>query len=116
MKNKMTTYGFEPQMGGKARGIGFEKELAPTVAATRVGGALIIKSDMQNTTGTLSPGAHAGSYNGQDAYNDMLVVRDGIRNRKWAVSATETFGKDGNAELHARSTSDPHRGGGVKKI
>ena len=28
----------------------------------------------QKTTGTLSPGAHAGSYNGQDAYNDMLVV------------------------------------------
>lgn len=27
----------------------------------------------QNVTGTLSPGAHAGSYNGQDAYNDMLV-------------------------------------------
>ena len=25
-------------------------------------------------TGTLSSGAHAGSYNGQDAYNDMLVV------------------------------------------
>lgn len=34
--------------------------------------------DMQNTTGTLSPGAHPGSYNGQDAYNDMLVC--GIRN------------------------------------
>lgn len=29
---------------------------------------------MQRTTGTLSPGAHAGSYNGQDAYNDMLIV------------------------------------------
>ena len=27
----------------------------------------------QDETGTLSPGAHAGSYNGQDAYNDMLV-------------------------------------------
>lgn len=27
----------------------------------------------QKTTGTLSPGAHAGGYNGQDAYNDMLV-------------------------------------------
>lgn len=27
----------------------------------------------QDVTGTLSPGAHAGSYNGQDAYNDMLV-------------------------------------------
>lgn len=32
---------------------------------------------MQNTTGTLSPGAHPGSYNGQDAYNDMFVVDDG---------------------------------------
>jgi DNA (cytosine-5)-methyltransferase 1 len=28
----------------------------------------------QKVTGTLNPGAHAGSYNGQDAYNDMLVV------------------------------------------
>lgn len=27
----------------------------------------------QDVTGALSPGAHAGSYNGQDAYNDMLV-------------------------------------------
>lgn len=32
----------------------------------------------QNATGTLNPGAHPGSYNGQDAYNDMLVVDDGI--------------------------------------
>lgn len=29
----------------------------------------------QQTTGTLSPGAHAGSYNGQDAYNDTETVR-----------------------------------------
>ena len=28
----------------------------------------------QKVTGTLNPGAHAGSYNGQDAYNDMLIV------------------------------------------
>jgi len=28
----------------------------------------------QEKTGTLNPGAHAGSYNGQDAYNDMLIV------------------------------------------
>lgn len=35
---------------------------------------------MQKTTGTLSPGAHAGSYNGQDAYNDLLVVDENIRN------------------------------------
>lgn len=32
----------------------------------------------QAVTGTLSPGAHAGSYNGQDAYNDMLVVSSEI--------------------------------------
>lgn len=31
---------------------------------------------LQKTTGTLSPGSHAGSYNGQDAYNDMLVVEN----------------------------------------
>lgn len=33
----------------------------------------------QNVTGTLSQGAHAGSYNGQDAYNDMLVARAVVR-------------------------------------
>lgn len=37
-------------------------------------GGMAVVSTYQNTTGTLSPGAHAGSYNGQDAYNDMLVV------------------------------------------
>ena len=29
---------------------------------------------IQQVAGTLNPGAHPGSYNGQDAYNDMLVV------------------------------------------
>ena len=29
----------------------------------------------QDKTGTLSPGAHPGCYNGQDAYNDMLVTQ-----------------------------------------
>ena len=37
---------------------------------------------VQETTGTLSPGAHAGSYNGQDAYNDMLVVKNGMVDRQ----------------------------------
>ena len=35
----------------------------------------------QTVTGCLSQGAHPGSYNGQDAYNDMLVI-DGIFNSK----------------------------------
>jgi len=34
----------------------------------------------QEKTGTLSQGAHPGSYNGQDAYNDMLVTDNGIFN------------------------------------
>lgn len=35
----------------------------------------VVAQTYQNTTGTLSPGAHAGSYNGQDAYNDMLITQ-----------------------------------------
>ena len=38
------------------------------------GGQLPIIMTYQETTGTLSPGGHPGSYNGQDAYNDMLVT------------------------------------------
>ena len=41
-------------------------------------GSEVLVVSYQETTGTLSPGAHAGSYNGQDAYNDMLVVDDGV--------------------------------------
>lgn len=37
------------------------------------GFAIVQPIPIQDKTGTLSPGAHAGSYNGQDAYNDMLV-------------------------------------------
>ena len=55
---------------------------------------------MQKVTGCLSQGAHPGSYNGQDAYNDMLVVQDGRtisngipaierRNHEGGVSDTE---------------------------
>ena len=33
----------------------------------------------QKVAGTLSPGAHAGSYNGQDAYNDMFVANKSVR-------------------------------------
>ena len=40
----------------------------------------VVVIKMQNTTGTLSPGAHPGSYNGQDAYNDMLITGYGDSN------------------------------------
>ena len=48
-------------------------EVAPTLQARMGTGGNQVPLTYQETTGTLSPGAHAGSYNGQDAYNDMLV-------------------------------------------
>lgn len=30
----------------------------------------------QNVTGTLNPGAHPGSYNGQDVYSDLLITEE----------------------------------------
>ena len=35
---------------------------------------IVLEDNMQKVTGTLSQGAHPGSYNGQDAYNDMLIA------------------------------------------
>ena len=48
-------------------------EVAPSLQARMGTGGKQIPLTYQKTTGTLSPGAHPGSYNGQDAYNDMLV-------------------------------------------
>lgn len=53
----------------------------------------------QNITGTLNPGAHPGSYNGQDAYNDMLVT-----NYERTNSNGHGTGQRGN-----------HEGGGVPR-
>ena len=53
-------------------------EVAPSLQARMGTGGNQIPLTYQKTTGTLSPGAHAGSYNGQDAYNDMLVVSSEI--------------------------------------
>jgi len=48
-------------------------EIAPSLQARMGTGGNQVPLTYQTVTGTLSPGAHAGSYNGQDAYNDMLV-------------------------------------------
>lgn len=48
-------------------------EQAPALQARMGTGGNQIPLTYQDVAGTLSPGAHAGSYNGQDAYNDMLV-------------------------------------------
>ena len=44
----------------------------------------------QKTTGALTPGAHAGSYNGQDAYNDMLIV-GGVQNENQSQQVKHHF-------------------------
>ena len=48
-------------------------EIAPSLQARMGTGGNQVPLTYQDVTGTLSPGAHSGSYNGQDAYNDMLV-------------------------------------------
>lgn len=48
-------------------------EIVPSLQARIGTGGNQVPLTYQDVTGTLSPGAHAGSYNGQDAYNDMLV-------------------------------------------
>ena len=67
----------------------------------------------QSVTGTLSQGAHPGSYNGQDAYNDMLVTDNGIFNSEdrdlQAVRAEPHVEREG---LQGRDRPDTW--GGVK--
>lgn len=48
-------------------------EVATSLQARMGTGGNQVPLTYQAVTGTLSPGAHAGGYNGQDAYNDMLV-------------------------------------------
>lgn len=60
----------------------------------------------QTVTGALSPGGHPGSYNGQDAYNDMLVTdgRSNDRQRADAQRGDEPGGE--SAGLYARRPGD----------
>ena len=48
-------------------------EIVPSLQARMGTGGNQVPLTYQQTTGTLSPGAHAGSYNGQDAYNDAYL-------------------------------------------
>ena len=48
-------------------------EIVPSLQSRMGTGGNQVPLTYQDVTGTLSPGAHAGSYNGQGAYNDMLV-------------------------------------------
>ena len=53
----------------------------------------------QIVTGTVNAGAHPGSYNGQDAYNDMLVVNDGVCD---GISASKRRNNEGGVSVLER--------------
>lgn len=98
------TNGLNPKWGGLCHSL--TREAGRTVVIIKQGEPIVFRDDItikfdgggvaftlgardfkgvqcvsyQNITGTLNQGAHPGSYNGQDAYNDMLVTDNGIFN------------------------------------
>lgn len=63
-----------PYSGFNETGVSKTLDCSDANPTKNQGGLVIVQPiPIQDKTGTLSPGAHAGSYNGQDAYNDMLV-------------------------------------------
>lgn len=63
-----------PYSGFNETGVSKTLDCSDASPTKNQGGLVIVQPiPIQDKTGTLSPGAHAGSYNGQDAYNDMLV-------------------------------------------
>lgn len=93
---------------------------APSLQARMGTGGNQVPLTYQDVTGTLSPGAHAGSYNGQDAYNDMLVcgvTPDAARailyqpkstmEENWAASETKNALRAGESKVsHAVMCED----------
>lgn len=65
---------------------------------------------VQRVTGTLSPGAHPGSYNGQDAYNDMLIVDESSKRRE-RTTQQHNDGRDGEYAGYDARSADYFRGG-----
>lgn len=74
-----------PALANRARGgggLGTDAELDGATIVTparQAGSPTYERGDgslfcVPTTTGTLNPGAHPGSYNGQDAYSDMLIA------------------------------------------
>lgn len=81
---------------------------------TREGHTPVIMS-YQNVTGTVNAGAHPGSYNGQDAYNDMLVVDENNYDKSQSYAHSRDNGRDGIESvrdgLQRPTDRDRHRGG-----
>jgi len=90
-------------MGGGKSSSDILNNKAPTLATTHYGEPAVC---YQKTTGCLSPGAHAGSYNGQDAYNDMLVIDTPVTSIDEKMGQTYIGEEIGNT-LSARDYKQP---------
>lgn len=98
--------------------------ISPSLQARMGTGGNQIPLTYQRVTGTLSPGDHAGSYNGQDAYNDMLICPD-VAHALRAKScdpmredtATYVIGIDDekNAYIDQSRTLKAHASGGTQQ-
>lgn len=84
-------------------------EIAPRLQARMGTGGNQVPLTYQKTTGTLSPGAHAGSYNGQDAYNDMLVCGEN-RQQAWSQKRFAEYDLDENS-VSLRASGGDYGGG-----
>lgn len=98
--------------------------ISPSLQARMGTGGNQIPLTYQRVTGTLSPGAHAGSYNGQDAYNDMLICPDvahALRAqacdpmREDATTYVVGIDDEKNAYIDQFGTLKAHAGGGKQK-
>ena len=98
--------------------------ISPSLQARMGTGGNQIPLTYQRVTGTLSPGDHAGSYNGQDAYNDMLICPDvahALRAqgcdpmREDASTYVIGIGDEKNAYIDQFGTLKAHASGGTQQ-
>ena len=69
----------------------------------------------QEKTGPIMANSHPGSYCGQDAYNDMLVVENEMEMcGKRSAASGKCFGNSRSAELYARSANFGRGGGHIE--
>lgn len=84
--------------------------IVPSLQARMGTGGNQVPLTYQKITGTLSPGAHAGSYNGQDAYNDMLVCGAA------ALDIAHTLKGKANCDFREDSETYPVHSGKVRRL
>ena len=84
-------------------------EVVPSLQARMGTGGNQVPLTYQDVTGTFSPGAHAGSYNGQDAYNDMLVCGENSQ-QAFAQKRFAEYDRDENA-VSLRASGGDYGGG-----